>query len=231
MRKFSIIGLFEFVMIVALVIAVFIYQRTIRLKNAELDRVTKEVLKYREPLGIIQVADPAQTYIRRFSDPFTVNKDVRFRIHVPNTRDVDICYTVGVLPDSGLPANRNIASRNGYPDQPADLILVIEYFKELDKSNRMTATITSEVEIVTQSSSRVIAKSWKGWEGDRSTLISESDLPEGNKTSMLDLEQPFTIIKSYATNEKGEKVGFMFWIEESAQKRAARSGKSLPGQQ
>ncbi len=215
MPKFSISTLLWSISVFAILMGVVITRRTLSKREALLAAATQEISTYRDELGILDVSDSEQCYIRHFKDRYTSDREFRWRIHLPQAANCKILYAVGKLPAEGLPSSGKSILPSGLPKSAAELVLVVESheileggpwnfeakcFHELDNS-RTTQFFRSQ------------PAGWLPWlRGAKCTYEN----PPLDTTTQFDLDEPFMIMKHYTTNESGELVGYMFWVDRNS---------------
>lgn len=214
MPKFSISTLLWSVCVCAIIIAVVITQRTLREKEAELAVAADQIATYREELGKIDVDDPSQYHIRHFKDRYTSDTEFRWRIHVPDASKCNIFYAFGKLPQNGFPQSPQAIIRKRLPEGAAELVLIAESRDGHQRGPgdfRIGFYLEIEGNFSTIQGRKMQSVEWMPW--FRSTKCIYEN-PPFDSTTVFTLDQPFTIMKHYTLNDAGEKVGYMFWIEE-----------------
>ena len=215
MPKFSISTLLWSVSVFAVIIGVVIAQRTLSEREALLAAAKQENSTYRNELGMLEVPDSEQYYIRHFKDRYTSDREFRWRIHLPDAANCKIFYAVGRLPVDGMPSSKRAIQPNGLLKGPVELVLVVESheireggpwnfeakcFHELENS-RTTEFFKAQ------------PAGWLPWLGD---LGCTYENPPLDTTTQFDLDEPFVIMKHYTTNDSGELIGYMFWVDRNS---------------
>jgi hypothetical protein len=212
MPKFSISTLLWGVCACAIIIAVVMTQRALRENAKRLAVAAEQISAYRDELGKIAVSDPVQYHIRHFKDRYTSDTEFRWRIHVPDASNCNIYYAVGKLPQNGFPESPKALIRKRLPKGTAELVLVAEN-REGDPGD---FRIGFYPEFEGDSSPSIHGRKmrsveWMPWFRDTKCTYEN---PPFDSTTVFNLDQPFIIMKHYATNDAGDRVGYMFWIEE-----------------
>jgi hypothetical protein len=131
--RFSLLGLFALVTIVALAVALYLTQSRLALAQAEVQRLRRET-------GYLTIDDPTQVHV--INVPTTDAMHWRWRIYLPGGHDFGVFAHRGTFDKRGFPAQGVLAvqSRMGGqsdPNLPREIILDVA----LDKTNEGNACL------------------------------------------------------------------------------------------
>lgn len=195
----------------------------IRDKEAQLAIANNAISTYRNELGKLNVPDPEQYYIRHFKDRYTSDTEFRWRIHVPDASICNIFYSVGELPIDGFPQTPEPLIHKPLPNGPAELVLIVEsredhlggpgdfrigFYPEYESDNSVPIQGT-----------KMQSVEWMPWFRDKKCTYEN---PPFDSASSFKLDEPFIIMKHFTVDDAGNRIGYMFWMEQTDGFRAAK---------
>jgi len=126
--RFSLLGLFALVTIVALGIALYLTQSRLAIAQAEVQRLRRET-------GHLTIDDPTQVHV--INVPTTDDMHWRWRIHLPGRHDFGVFAHRGTFdkrgfPDQGVLAVSSRMGGQSDPNQPREIVLDVALDKTLE---------------------------------------------------------------------------------------------------
>lgn len=225
MRTVSVLNLLLLIALIAVSIALWQSRVELSARDAEIARVNEAAKRLRNEVGRIEVVDPARFQIREFRQrhrrrSYALDQqpevDFRFRVYAPDASAFEIYYKTGLLPKSGFPERGRPVFRTKRPDsEPAEVTIVARADIIDEDSNSLdieTAVQYADRNAPSRSLSTGINDSSMPW-NFIGIWKCKSEKRKFKSDEPFDLDGPVLLMKKYTINAKGERQGFMMWIE------------------
>ncbi len=214
MRKFSITGLFAFVMIVALVVALVIAQRRLWEKEQALEIANQRISEFKWELGYGEIVDDSKWIGVVLPDRYEEESKTRIRIYIPDGGEFNLYYAIGDYAGNEVFKNGRLLSPKPISNEFDSLVVVVEKRDGEGENDLVRVAWSAESKI-------------KGLNPGMGVAIFESDWtpipkwakakPPRNLTSVKMrryLKKPWMVFDTNISNSNGEHIGLWIWLEE-----------------